>query len=83
MGWVYMVTCVTDFIIFPVLWSLFQSYAGGSPIQAWEPLTLHGGGLYHIAMGSVLGITAWSRGKEKINTSEINSKFDSRDIRNN
>jgi len=32
----------------------------------WQPLTLGGGGLYHLAMGAVLGIAAWSRGQEKI-----------------
>ena len=25
MGWIYMLTCVTDFIIFPILWSILQA----------------------------------------------------------
>jgi hypothetical protein len=32
----------------------------------WVPLTLQGGGLYHISMGAILGIAAWTRGKEKV-----------------
>lgn len=82
MGWVYMITCITDFIIFPIFWSLFQYYANGSPVQAWNPLTLQGAGLYHMAMGAILGITAWTRGREKIATYEINNKFESRNTRN-
>ena len=26
MGWMYMVVCVFDFIIFPILWTLVQVY---------------------------------------------------------
>jgi hypothetical protein len=32
----------------------------------WVPLTLQGGGMYHIAMGAILGISAFTRGKEKV-----------------
>lgn len=66
MGYTYMITCITDFIIFPILWSLLQAISGGQVTASWEPLTLKSGGLYHLAMGAVLGIAAWSRGKEKI-----------------
>lgn len=65
MGWVYMMTCITDFILFPVLWSLLQAVLK-QPVTQWQPLTLQGAGLFHLAMGAVLGIAAWSRGKEKI-----------------
>jgi hypothetical protein len=30
------------------------------------PLTLQGAGLYHIAMGAVLGVAAYGRSQEKI-----------------
>lgn len=65
MGWMYMATCITDFIIFPVLWSILQAY-NQQPITQWDPLTLKGAGLFHMAMGAILGVTAWSRGQEKI-----------------
>jgi hypothetical protein len=32
----------------------------------WSPLTLLSGGVFHAAMGAVLGVAAWSRGQEKI-----------------
>ena len=66
MGWVYMATCTADFVIFPVLWSLLQAMSKGQVTNQWQPLTLQGAGLYHIAMGAVLGIAAYGRTKEKL-----------------
>jgi hypothetical protein len=66
MGWVYMLTCTMDFVIFPILWSLLQALSKGNVTNQWQPLTLQGAGLYHIAMGAVLGIAAYGRTKEKI-----------------
>jgi hypothetical protein len=65
MGWIYMATCTADFILFPVLWSLLQAMLK-QPVTQWQPLTLQGAGLYHIAMGAVLGIAAMGRTQEKI-----------------
>ena len=65
MGWLYMATCTFDFVIFPILWSLLQSIKG-MPVTQWNPLTLQGAGLYHIAMGAVLGLAAFGRTQEKI-----------------
>lgn len=66
MGWQYMVTCTFDFIIFPILFALIQVLFDGKVDQQWNPITLEGAGLYHLAMGAILGVTAWSRGQEKI-----------------
>jgi hypothetical protein len=33
----------------------------------WTPLTLQGGGLYHIAMGAIIGVSAYGRTQEKLN----------------
>ena len=66
MGWSYMVTCIADFVVFPVLWSLLQAIQHGNVSSQWNPITLQGAGLYHLAMGAVLGVAAWSRGQEKI-----------------
>jgi hypothetical protein len=35
------------------------------PHAAWVPLTLQGAGMFHIAFGGILGVSAWSRGTEK------------------
>lgn len=65
MGWMYMVICMLDMAIFPVLWSLLQVLTK-QPITQWSPLTLQGAGLFHLAMGAVLGIAAWGRTQEKV-----------------
>jgi Holin of 3TMs, for gene-transfer release len=66
MGWMYMIVCVCDFTLFPVLWSLLQALSHGQVTSQWQPITLQGAGLFHLAMGAVLGVAAWSRGQEKI-----------------
>ena len=66
MGWSYMLTCIADFVIFPVLWSILQSVSKGQVNMQWQPITLQGAGLYHIAMGAVLGIAAYGRTQEKL-----------------
>jgi hypothetical protein len=65
MGWMYMIICMLDMAIFPVLWSLLQAVMH-VPITQWNPLTLQGAGLFHIAMGAVLGISAFGRTQEKL-----------------
>jgi hypothetical protein len=66
MGWMYMMVCVCDFTIFPILWSVLQAVSHGSVTNQWQPLTLQGAGLFHVAMGAVLGIAAYGRTKEKV-----------------
>ena len=66
MGWSYMLTCIADFVIFPVLWSVLQSISKGQVNIQWQPITRQGAGLYHIAMGAVLGIAAYGRTQEKL-----------------
>ena len=66
MGWMYMVVCSFDFVLAPILWSLLQSFSHGSVQTQWQPLTLQGAGLFHIAMGAVLGIAAYGRTQEKL-----------------
>jgi hypothetical protein len=65
MGWMYMLVCTMDMVVFPVLWSLLQTTVGTGLTQ-WNPLTLQGAGLFHIAMGAVLGIAAFGRTQEKL-----------------
>lgn len=70
MGWMYMAVCAADFMVFPVLWSVLQSISHGQVTSQWQPLTLQGAGLFHVAMGAVLGIAAYGRTKEKLNGAE-------------
>ncbi len=66
MGWMYMVVCTADFVLFPVLWSIVQVWGGGEVKTQWSPITLQGAGLFHMAMGAVLGLAAWGRTQEKM-----------------
>ena len=66
MGWMYMTVCIFDFILFPILWSILQALSKGQVTNQWQPLTLQGAGLFHIAMGAVLGVAAYGRTKEKV-----------------
>jgi len=66
MGWMYMIVCMMDMVVFPILWSLLQSLNNGQVTSQWNPLTLQGAGLFHIAMGAVLGIAAFGRTQEKM-----------------
>jgi hypothetical protein len=66
MGWMYMMVCMCDFILFPVLWSLLHAVLHTANMTQWNPLTLQGAGLFHIAMGAVLGIAAFGRTQEKL-----------------
>jgi len=70
MAFVYMAIVIFDFIIGPILWSVVQIYGGSVALQ-WTPLTLISGGVFHAAMGAVLGISAFSRGKEKVETIKV------------
>ncbi|MBF0366602.1 MAG: hypothetical protein HQK50_13600 [Oligoflexia bacterium] len=63
----YVVICLFDFFVAPIIWATVFS------VTAWQPLTLQGGGLFHVSMGAILGVSAFSKSKEKI--AEINNTF--------
>jgi hypothetical protein len=67
MGWMYMIVCICDFVLFPILWSLIQALHGGRVDTQWSPITLNGAGLFHMAMGAILGIAVYGRTQEKLN----------------
>jgi len=82
MGWMYMLICLLDMAIFPVCWSLLQAFMH-MPITQWNPLTLQGAGLFHIAMGAVLGIAAFGRTQEKLAGTAANPTATSQTVTNN
>lgn len=65
MAWLWFTVSACDFIIFPIL----NAVAAGDkmiPYAPWEPITLKGGGLFHMAMGAVVGLATWQRTQEKL-----------------
>jgi hypothetical protein len=69
MAIMYMACCASDFILFPIMYTVVQFWeteAANDAFRQWTPITLQGGGLFHIAMGAVLGISAYGRTQEKL-----------------
>ena len=69
MAVMYMSVCIMDFVFFPIMFTAVQFWEtaiANDAFRQWVPITLQSGGLFHLAMGAVLGVTAWSRGQEKI-----------------
>ena len=75
MAWMYMAICIFDFMLAPVLNWIFFSKTGGDFIS-WKPLTMGEGGMFHMAMGVVIGVTAWQRGEEKKTRYRVNQQYD-------
>jgi len=67
MGWSYFAICLFDFLVAPILWTLAQATFHGTIQTQWQPITLLGGGLYHISMGVILGVSSYGRTQEKLN----------------
>lgn len=67
MGWAYLSICVFDFIVGPFFYAWYAYYTkDASKFGEWQPLTLQGGGVFHMAMGAINGVTSWTRGQERI-----------------
>jgi hypothetical protein len=67
-----------DFVVFPILWSLIQAAHGGRVETQWQPITLQGAGLFHMAMGAIIGVAAFGRTQEKlagVNAPGMNSGY--------
>jgi hypothetical protein len=75
MAYTYMAIVVFDFILGPIMFTIFAVYTSSSLIT-WTALTLEGGGLFHLSMGAILGAAAWSRGSEKIERVRRYGNFD-------
>lgn len=68
-AFVYLFICLFDFVIGPILWAVIQAMLN-QPLTPWQPLTLQGAGMFHMSMGAILGVAAWTRGKEKMIVAE-------------
>jgi len=66
MGWLYMIMCLCDFVLFPIIAMFLPQFIPGMTYIPWKSITLDNGGLIHMAFGAILGVAAWTRGQEKI-----------------
>jgi len=54
----YAAIVACDFIIFPIGHAAYQAYFKIAYTQ-WQPITLQGGGMLHLAMGAIIGVQMW------------------------
>lgn len=66
MAWQYFLVCLCDFIIFPSISMYYAAHYAVESQWKWDPITLTAGGFYHIAMGIIIGVSAYSRGQENL-----------------
>jgi hypothetical protein len=69
-AFMYMICCLADFAIFPIMFTVVQFWetqAANDAFRQWVPITLQGGGLFHVSMCAVLGVSAYGRTQEKLN----------------
>jgi hypothetical protein len=68
-----------DFAIFPIMFTIvkfWETAAANDAFRQWVPITLQGGGLFHVAMGAVLGVSAYGRTQEKVaGASNVSTSF--------
>jgi hypothetical protein len=69
MGWLYMIMCFCDFVAFPII-SIFIPIITKMPYVAWQSLTLSNGGLIHLSFGAILGVAAYGRTQEKVQSKQ-------------
>lgn len=75
MAWSYLIICLFDFLVAPIGSAVFQAmFYSTVPYVPWAPITLGGGGLYHLAMLTIVGVTSWSRGQEKMRMMDFLSR---------
>ena len=65
-AWVYAIIVLFDFMIAPIMLGVYCA-AFRQPYIEWHSLTIQGGGMFHIAMGAVIGVSSYSHSQEKIN----------------
>ena len=78
-AWTYIVICLFDFLVAPIITFYFYGrFGSGQQYTQWQPLTLIGSGLFHVAMGAIIGVAAWQRGEEKKTMYRTNTPSDYR-----
>jgi len=68
MAWCYGVICLWDFFLAPIFFAWY-AYFTKTPLTLWIPLTTQGGGLFHLSMGAIVGVSSFSKSQERISVS--------------
>jgi hypothetical protein len=73
LAWLYGFICAFDFVFGPLVYfwvQQFETSAANDAYREWKPLTLQGGGIFHLSMCAVLGVSAYGRTQEKMGVIE-------------
>ena len=70
LAWSYVLICLFDFMMGPIIYNILQYMNPGQHLDMWQAVTLQGGGLYHLSMGAIVGLSTHGRTKEKIENSK-------------
>ena len=62
---VYLIIVLFDFVIFPSVLA-FLSFKHGQVYIPYQSISLQSGGLIHLSFGTILGLSAYTRGMEKL-----------------
>jgi hypothetical protein len=66
LGYCYIVICLFDFVLGPILFNVLEFLNTNNAISAYTSVTLQNGGILHLSFGSIIGISSHGRTKEKI-----------------
>ena len=64
-AWLYLTIIAFDFLIAPITNVVILAYFK-YPIIAWAPITLQGGGIFHISMLAVIGVATWGQSRQMV-----------------
>ena len=62
-AYTYLIICTYDFMLSPIFSQVF-AYWSHTQYVLWTPLTLQGGGLFHVSFATILGIAGWGKYSE-------------------
>lgn len=65
-AYTYIAICIFDFILFPLVCIMSAAYTHGILKETWTPLTLQGGGLFHLSFGAIMGVSAYGKTQERV-----------------
>lgn len=64
MLWQYFAVCISDFLLLPIVFQAVN-VLNNTTVQ-WDPITLRGGGMYHVSMLGIIGIYIWGKSQERL-----------------
>jgi hypothetical protein len=64
-AWLYIIIVLFDFLLAPIGHLIILSYFH-MPYAQWQPITIQGGGIFHISMLSIIGVATFTHGQQQL-----------------